>query len=90
MNNFNNLIWNSKSRKIVVVFLRTFMPIRKGRVLCVCWGGRKYGCNPKSISDYIINSQNDRFEIPNASRINPITFGKIYKYHQWTNHCQFQ
>ena len=100
MNNFNNLIWNSKSREIVVAFLRTFMPIRKGRVLCVCWGGRKYGCNPKSISDYIINSQNDRFEIAYAF-FNPISFadklpgkiksieiGQLY-YYYWLATSQF-
>ena len=100
MKNFIDLIWNSKSREIVVAFLRTFMPIRKGRVLCVCWSGRKYGCNPKSISDYIINSQNDRFEIAYAF-FNPISFadklpgkiksieiGQLY-YYYWLATSQF-
>lgn len=29
------------------------LPIRKGRMMCLCWNGERYGCNPKVITDYI-------------------------------------
>jgi len=26
------------------------LPIQKGRVMCVCWGGEQYNCNPKALA----------------------------------------
>ena len=31
-----------------------YYPIRKGRVMCVCWGGEKYGCNPAAIANELL------------------------------------
>lgn len=42
------LIWNKKTRSFVLWLLR-FLPIKKKRILCVCWSGAKYNCNPRSI-----------------------------------------
>lgn len=51
------IVWNSKSRSFTLSFLRLF-PIRQGRVMCLCWNGNNYGCNPKAITDTIAaNSQ---------------------------------
>lgn len=48
------LIWNKHTRNIVLWVFAHFMPIVKGRIMCVCWGGAKYNCNPKAITDKII------------------------------------
>lgn len=48
------LIWNKHTRNIVLWVFAHFMPIVKGRIMCVCWGGTKYNCNPKAITDKII------------------------------------
>lgn len=42
------LVWNSKTRSLVLWLLR-FFPICKGRVICASWGGAKYNCNPRAI-----------------------------------------
>lgn len=59
------IIWNTKTRKYVLLFLRC-LSIHKGRVMSVCWGGAKYNCNPKAITDKIINMnlvKPDGFEV---------------------------
>lgn len=48
------LIWNKHTRNIILWIFAHFMPIVKGRIMCVCWGGAKYNCNPKAITDKII------------------------------------
>lgn len=55
-----NLFWNSKTRNIV---LRLFqhLPIRKGRVMCVCWGGESFGCNPAAIAKELLG--HSKFEV---------------------------
>lgn len=47
------LIWNSKMRSITLWMMR-FLPISKKRMICICWGGKKYNCNPKAITDALI------------------------------------
>lgn len=60
------LYWNSFTRSSVLKLLR-FLPIKKRRLICLCWGGTKYNCNPKAITDEILrrseNDSNARFEI---------------------------
>lgn len=34
-----------------------FLPINKKRIMCVCWGGKKYNCNPKAITDALLRRQ---------------------------------
>lgn len=50
---FTRLFWNSRTRGGTLKLIQ-FYPIKKGRLLCVCWGGSKYNCNPKAITDEII------------------------------------
>lgn len=78
-----NLIWNKHTRNIVLWIFAHFMPIVKGRTMCVCWGGAKYNCNPKAITDKIIEKgltkgqkRNNGFEIIYAF-INPSQFNGI-------------
>lgn len=47
------LFWNRKLRPLILRLLR-FVSIKRGRVLCVCWGGTKYNCNPRAITDKMI------------------------------------
>lgn len=51
------LIWNKHTRNIILWIFAHFMPIVKGRIMCVCWGGAKYNCNPKAITDKIIEKR---------------------------------
>lgn len=51
-NILHRLVWNSLTRDSVLRVLR-FLPIRRGRVMCVCWGGEQYNCNPKEIVDQL-------------------------------------
>lgn len=50
------LVWNKHTRNIVLWIFAHFLPIVKGRIMCVCWGGAKYNCNPKAITDKIIEN----------------------------------
>lgn len=50
----SRLIWNKYTRSSVLWILAFFSPLKKGRITCVCWGGAKYNCNPKAITDTII------------------------------------
>lgn len=96
---FQKFLWNRKLRPFVLWSLR-LLPVKRGRVVCVCWGGQKYGCNPKSITDYIISNQNDRFEIAYAfhnpsffkdslpDQIKPLGIGQLY-YYYWLATSQF-
>lgn len=48
--------WNSKTRDYVLSAMR-YLPINSRRIICICWGGDKYNCNPKAISDALINDE---------------------------------
>lgn len=48
-----NLFWNRKTRSTVLYFMR-FLPVRRKRIICICWGGAKYNCNPKAITDALL------------------------------------
>ena len=50
---FERLIWNNKTRNLILRIL-PHLPIVKGRVICICWGGTKYNCNPRAITDTMI------------------------------------
>ena len=73
------LIWNSHTRSLVLILLR-FLPVKKGRLICICWGGKKYNCNPKAITDEILRRAELRsyseFEIWYAFE-NPCLFAEI-------------
>lgn len=50
-----NLIWNRYTRNTVVRLLK-FLPIKRGQVMCLCWNGEKYACNPKAITEAIVGN----------------------------------
>lgn len=50
---FERIVWNSKTRDFVLKSLLYF-PVRRKRILFLCWNGQKYGCNPKAIADGLI------------------------------------
>lgn len=57
------LLWNRRTRNLILTLLRFFC-IKRGRVMCVCWGGNKYNCNPKAITDTLMRSSNAKeFEV---------------------------
>ena len=50
---FLKIVWNKCTRSITLMVLSKAL-IRKKQVMCVCWGGAKYNCNPKAITDKMI------------------------------------
>lgn len=52
----NRIIWNTHTRGTVLTLLQ-HLPIKKGRIICICWGGAKYTCNPKAITDEILRQK---------------------------------
>lgn len=52
------LVWNSHTRNYILRLLEKF-GIKRRRILCICWGGNKYGCNPKAITDCILTQQSE-------------------------------
>ncbi|MDO4497751.1 MAG: CDP-glycerol glycerophosphotransferase family protein [Bacteroidales bacterium] len=48
-----SLLWNRHTRSLMLRLVQ-HLPLHKGRVMCVCWGGKQYGCNPKAITDAIM------------------------------------
>lgn len=62
-----NLFWNKYFRNYVLYLLQMRF-IRRGQVLCVCWGGAQYNCNPRAIVDQmcqmgLLKSKDSRFEV---------------------------
>lgn len=49
--------------RILSFVIRLFSPIRKGSVLCESYGGLQYSCNPKYISEAILKSYTDYFQV---------------------------
>lgn len=52
----NRIIWNSKTRTLVLWLLR-FFPIHKGQVICASWAGAKNNCNPRAIVEEILRQE---------------------------------
>ena len=67
----DRIIWNSKTRGFILWFLSR-LPLVRGRVVCICWGGTKYNCNPRAITDkmlklgLIANNKAKHFEVTYA------------------------
>lgn len=53
---FLRIIWNRKTR-FLILFLLKFFPINRNRVIALCWGGKNYNCNPRAITDELIRRQ---------------------------------
>lgn len=50
-------LWNRHTRSLILTLLR-FLSIKRGQLICVCWGGTKYNCNPKAITDEMLRRKN--------------------------------
>ena len=62
-----NLFWNSHTRSFVLR-LFSLLPIRRGRLMCICWGGTQYNCNPRAIVEKmadmgLTNGKSRQFEV---------------------------
>ena len=68
----NKLFRNVKIRDLTLRLL-CLRPIIKGRVMCVCWAGSQFNCNPKAIA--LALSKQKEFQIWFAF-VNPKLFTK--------------
>lgn len=60
---FYRILWNRWTRNLILLLLRLCC-VKRGRVMCVCWAGNKYNCNPKAITDTLIQSSRAKeFEV---------------------------
>ena len=78
--NLTSFLWNKKTRNLILRIL-PHLPIVKGRVMCICWGGAKYNCNPRAITDTMIEKdlvskdKSRQFEI-NYAFVDPSIYEK--------------
>ena len=78
--NLTSFLWNNKTRNLILRIL-PHLPIVKGRVICICWGGAKYNCNPRAITDTMIEKdlvskdKSRQFEI-NYAFVDPSIYEK--------------
>ena len=78
--NLTSFLWNNKTRNLILRIL-PYLPIVKGRVICICWGGTKYNCNPRAITDTMIEKdlvskdKSRQFEI-NYAFVDPSIYEK--------------
>ena len=78
--NLTSFLWNNKTRNLILRIL-PHLPIVKGRVICICWGGTKYNCNPRAITDTMIEKdlvskdKSRQFEI-NYAFVDPSIYEK--------------
>jgi len=63
------IIWNSRTRDLVLWLLFSFYKIRKGRITCVCWGGTNYNCNPRAITEKMVELDLASKEVKNPFEI---------------------
>ena len=47
---------------ILSLLVRPFVPVRKGRVMCWAYNFKQYGCNPRYLSEYLLDS-GEEYEI---------------------------
>lgn len=47
---------------ILSFIIRCFVPVKKGRVMCWAYNFKQYGCNPRYISEHLLDSYDD-FEV---------------------------
>lgn len=59
------IVWGFKRfiKKIAIVVIRIFCPVRKNRIYFISNNGEKYACNPKAFCEYLTNFHNEEFEI---------------------------
>ena len=65
MRKYSNLIDRSVRAFwcVVALIIRYLIPIQRNRVICWAYGFQQYGCNPKYISEYILDREPAEFEI---------------------------
>lgn len=50
-------------KKIVIVVIRIFCPVKKNRIYFISNNGEKYTCNPKAFCEYLLEFHKGEFEI---------------------------
>lgn len=48
---------------MLAIILHPFLRVKKGKVICIAYGGSQYSCNPRYISEYIVNNRLDVFQV---------------------------
>jgi CDP-glycerol glycerophosphotransferase len=48
---------------LLAIILHPFLKVKKGRVLFIAYDGNQYSCNPRAISDFILDNNLDGFEL---------------------------
>lgn len=65
--NIRRINYNHRIQRILLyllaIFLHPFLKVKKGRVICFAYGGDQYSCNPRYISEYILNHELKQFDI---------------------------
>lgn len=72
------LLWNSKTRRFVLWLLR-FLFINRKRIVCICWGGTKYSCNPKAITDELIRQGKKNSKLADLDIIYAFSNPEVFK-----------
>lgn len=50
------LLWNRKTRDIIIYILK-FFPLKTTRVICTSWNGASYNCNPRAIAEKLVEDK---------------------------------
>ncbi len=98
------LVWglkriNKSFRNLISFFIRLSCPVQKGRVVCWAYNFKQYSCNPRYLSEYILEKHPDDFDIywivrPRIKtegldkRIKFVRF-RSWKYHVLVNTAEF-
>lgn len=53
----------TRGYSVICILLSPFIKIKKNRILFWSWGSKRYDCNPRYISDYILENYPDDFEL---------------------------
>ena len=79
-------------------FIRCFVPVQKGVIMCWAYNFKQYGCNPKYLSDYILDNCKDykiywvfrsnKYTKEVDSRIEFVKF-RSWKYYLLVNKAEF-
>lgn len=48
---------------VLAIILHPFLKVKKGKVICIAYGGSQYSCNPRYISEYIAEHKLDMFQV---------------------------
>ena len=83
---------------ILSLFIRRFVPVQEGTIMCWAYNFKQYGCNPKYLSDYILDNcdgykiywvfRSDKYVKEVDKRINYVRF-RSWRYYILVNSAEF-